>query len=139
MNLFKIIFLFQLILVSKIRPIVTGPPNEACFCVYAKNSVVWSGRRESPPLLGTSCSSLRRLPYVHYIFNPANVRSCSSRRSLRFDSLFSIRTGAGEGNRTLISSLGSWCSATELRPLKALLHQLNRTKFSTHCTGIINL
>lgn len=24
--------------------------------------------------------------------------------------------GAGEGNRTLISSLGSWCSATELHP-----------------------
>ena len=24
--------------------------------------------------------------------------------------------GTGEGNRTLISSLGSWCSATELHP-----------------------
>ena len=24
--------------------------------------------------------------------------------------------GAGEGNRTLVSSLGSWCSAIELRP-----------------------
>jgi hypothetical protein len=30
--------------------------------------------------------------------------------------------GAGEGNRTLILSLGSFCSAIELHPRRALLY-----------------
>jgi hypothetical protein len=31
---------------------------------------------------------------------------------------FGVRVGAGEGNRTLVVSLGSFCSAIELHPQK---------------------
>ena len=34
-------------------------------------------------------------------------------------SLLSLPVGAGEGNRTLVFSLGSWCSAIELHPREA--------------------
>ena len=39
---------------------------------------------------------------------------------------FLLHKKAGDGNRTRISSLGSWCSATELRLLKTQLRQIKR-------------
>ena len=54
------------------------------------------------------------------VCRPAPARSGSIpivyRKIKRPDFAGVFYSGAGEGNRTLVSSLGSWCSAIELHP-----------------------
>ena len=73
-----------------------------------------------------------RLIFSHYISHQGYVK-----KNLRIDNLFNVKglsMIAGDQNRTGVSSLGSWCSTTELHPPKCLLCK-HIYRFISICQG----
>ena len=73
-------------------------------------------------------------------------RSRRTKRLVIRDSWFVVRDinfGAGERNRTALTSLGSWCSTDELRPQtclpirQAFFNKFYGTIFTAHCADIL--